>query len=118
MRLKPGDALSEAEIARQMGTSRQPVGEAFIKLAETGFVEIVPQKGTLVLKISSNEVNVARVIRQTVEVTIAREAAKIANAEAIARINANVAAQRRLSKETTQYEYFMELDDQFPPGNS
>lgn len=40
LQLRPGNLLSEAEVAKQLGVSRQPVREAFIKLAEVGLVEI------------------------------------------------------------------------------
>jgi DNA-binding GntR family transcriptional regulator len=36
LQLKPGNLLSEAEVAKRLGVSRQPVREAFIKLAEIG----------------------------------------------------------------------------------
>ena len=48
--------------------SRQPVREAFIKLAEAGLVEVRPQRGTYVLMISRREVETARFVREAVEV--------------------------------------------------
>src|SRR5690606_15320084 len=42
MRMPPGMALSEKDIAARFGVSRQPVREAFIKLSEAGLVEIRP----------------------------------------------------------------------------
>ena len=52
LKLRPGNLLSEADVARQLGVSRQPVREAFIKLAEVGLVEVKPQRGTFVMLIS------------------------------------------------------------------
>ena len=75
LQLRPGDPLSEAEMARQFGVSRQPVREAFIKLAEVGLVEIRPQRGTSVVMISRREVENARFIREAIEVAVARKAA-------------------------------------------
>src|SRR5437868_1302705 len=75
MRLKPGEALSEQEIARRLHVSRQPVREAFIKLSEDGLVRVVPQRGTFVMKISAQAVTNARFVREAVECAIAREAA-------------------------------------------
>ena len=72
----PGDPLSEAEIARQLGVSRQPVREAFIKLGEAGLVEIRPQRGTFVRLISLREVETARFLREAIEVAIVRKAAE------------------------------------------
>jgi DNA-binding GntR family transcriptional regulator len=112
LRVKPGDVLSEADMARQLGTSRQPVREAFIKLSETGFVEIMPQRGTFVTRISSHEVSNARFLRETIEVALARRACELASARQIARLREIVAAQKAMSH-TDDNELFFELDDDF-----
>ncbi|MCB9966193.1 MAG: GntR family transcriptional regulator [Geminicoccaceae bacterium] len=78
LRLRPGNLLSETELARQFGVSRQPVREAFIKLAEAGLVEIRPQRGTFVQLISRREVENARFIREAIEAAFARKAAEAA----------------------------------------
>ena len=51
MHLKPGEALSEKEVAARYGVSRQPVREAFIKLAEAGLLQVLPSRGTFIVKI-------------------------------------------------------------------
>ena len=79
LQLRPGDPLSEAEMARQFGVSRQPIREAFIKLAEVGLVEIRPQRGTSVVMISRREVENARFIREAIETAVVRKAAVEAN---------------------------------------
>ena len=38
--LPPGAKLSEAEVAAQMGVSRQPVRDAFYRLSQMGFIQI------------------------------------------------------------------------------
>jgi DNA-binding GntR family transcriptional regulator len=78
LRLPPGSALSEKEIAASYGVSRQPVREAFIKLSEAGLVEIRPSRGTFVVKISVREVANARLVREAIETEIARHAARLA----------------------------------------
>jgi DNA-binding GntR family transcriptional regulator len=45
-----GELLSENTIADQLGVSRTPVREAFMRLALEGLVEIHPQRGTFVYK--------------------------------------------------------------------
>ena len=79
MRMQPGEALSEKEIAIRYGVSRQPVREAFIKLSEAGLLEIRPSRGTYVRKISVREIADARFVREAVECSLARHAAKIAS---------------------------------------
>ncbi len=75
LRLRPGYLLSEADVARQLGVSRQPVREAFIKLAEIGLVEVKPQRGTFVMLISIRQVQNVRFIREAIEVAVVRKAA-------------------------------------------
>ena len=73
---KPGRRLSEQEIARLMRVSRQPVREAFIRLAADGLVEIRWRRGTFVSKISVREVYDSRFVRESVEADLARLAAR------------------------------------------
>ncbi|MGZ3217250.1 GntR family transcriptional regulator [Paracoccus sp. T5] len=69
--LLPGARLSETEIAEQIGLSRQPVREAFIRLASDGLAEVRPQRGTYIGKISVSAVLSARLIREAVESDLA-----------------------------------------------
>ena len=48
---RPGEAISEAEIALAHGVSRTPVREAILKLSDDGLVEIFPQSGIFVSRI-------------------------------------------------------------------
>lgn len=93
LRLRPGEALSEKEIAARFGVSRQPVREAFIKLSEAGLVEIRPSRGTYVMKISVREVVDARYVREAIECDIARTASRLATREQTARLRAIVVEQ-------------------------
>ncbi len=111
MQLKPGNSLSEAEVARQLGVSRQPVREAFIKLAEIGLVEVRPQRGTFVVLISKREVQNARFIREAVEVAVARKAAAEASAADIEKLRAIVAAQQRMA-DADDHAGFLRLDEE------
>lgn len=88
MRIRPGEKLSEQDLARRFGVSRQPVREAFIKLAEAGLVRVLPQRGTLVVKISVEAVEDARFVREAIECAVAREAARRADARALAAVRA------------------------------
>jgi len=75
LELKPGDAISESEIASRFGVSRQPVREAFIQLAEQGLLRIRPQRSTEVVRISTRDVLNARFVREALEVAVVRKAA-------------------------------------------
>jgi GntR family transcriptional regulator, rspAB operon transcriptional repressor len=112
MRLKPGEALSEQEIARRLDVSRQPVREAFIKLSEDGLVRVLPQRGTFVMKISARAVTNARFVREAVECAIAREAAQRITPADTAALRALIADQRKAEK-SNDTEGFFVLDEEF-----
>jgi DNA-binding GntR family transcriptional regulator len=101
MRIRPGEMLSEQDIARRFGVSRQPVREAFIKLGEADLVRILPQRGTLVVKISRAAVEDARFIREAVECAVARAAAERRNPALVAAIGSSMIRQRRAARART-----------------
>ncbi|SMO71622.1 GntR family transcriptional regulator [Paracoccus laeviglucosivorans] len=74
--LVPGMRLSEQDIADQYDLSRQPVREAFIRLAGEGLLEVRPQRGTFVTRINMDWVLDTRFIRESVEADIVRLAAR------------------------------------------
>ena len=75
MTLPPGAPLQEKQIALAYGVSRTPVREAILKLADERLVDIFPQYGTFVSRISVPAVRDAMVIRNALERTSVREAA-------------------------------------------
>lgn len=74
LELPPGARLSEQGIAERHGVSRQPVREALIVLAKTRLVEVVPQRGTVVVKLSVRKMMQARFVREAIEVALVRRA--------------------------------------------
>lgn len=74
LELKPGAKISEIEVAKAMGVSRQPVRDAFYRLSKLGFLLIRPQRATTVTLISSAAVMRARFIRTALEVETIRAA--------------------------------------------
>ncbi|WP_282608781.1 GntR family transcriptional regulator [Pelagibius sp. Alg239-R121] len=67
LELPPGQMLSESDLAERFGVSRTPVREALIKLAQQGFIEVRPQRGTFITKIRPKELLEARFIREAIE---------------------------------------------------
>lgn len=70
--LPPGSKVSEAEIAKQLDVSRQPVRDAFFRLAALGFLAIRPQRPTLITRISEQAVLDAVFTRVALEVECLR----------------------------------------------
>ncbi|MFW2589531.1 GntR family transcriptional regulator [Sagittula sp. SSi028] len=110
-KMAPGVRLSEQEIAKATGMSRQPVREAFIKLSGEKLVEIRPQRGTFVCKISMKDVMVSRFVREAVEADIVTAAAQNASADHVSELQAAVAEQH--ASRAMGGAVFMQLDEQF-----
>lgn len=87
--LPPGMKLSEVDVARALGVSRQPVRDAFYRLSKLGFLTIRPQRATIVSHISDEAVMRARFIRSAIEAETVRMACERltgADMDALARI--------------------------------
>jgi DNA-binding GntR family transcriptional regulator len=87
LELPPGVRLSESDIAERHGVSRQPVREALIGLARTRLVEIQPQRGTVVVKISVRKMMEARFVREAIETAVVRRACSSFDRQSRERIN-------------------------------
>ncbi|MBT3066421.1 GntR family transcriptional regulator [Rhodoferax sp. U11-2br] len=109
--LRPGQALSESEIAKRYETSRQPVREAFIKLAEERLVVILPQRGTFVIKISVADVLDARFVRQAIEMAVVQDAAISAPPSAVKDLRDLIEQQKAVVH--GHNEDFLALDEEF-----
>jgi DNA-binding GntR family transcriptional regulator len=87
LEVKPGLRLSEKDLALQHGVSRQPVREALIGLARTRLVDVLPQRGTVVAKISVPKLMQARFVREAIETAVVRQACEAFDPDARARID-------------------------------
>lgn len=77
-RLAAGSVLSEASLARELGVSRTPVGEAFRQLARDGLVEQVPRYGTVVRALERSDLVELFELREALECfAVARAAERI-----------------------------------------
>lgn len=109
--LTPGMLISETEIAKAFSLSRQPVREAFIKLAEEGLLEVRPQRGTLVRKITKAAVMDARFVREAIEADIAKLVALKHDAATVKELRRQIKKQRAVAQDDPAS--FMKLDEQF-----
>ena len=111
MALKPGDVISESDIAGRYGVSRQPVREAFIRLAQQGLLLIRPKRATVVKKISPEGVRQSRFIRESIEVEIVRRlAANPGDAKAVL---GELIADQELASAANDSRRFHTLDELF-----
>jgi DNA-binding GntR family transcriptional regulator len=108
--LAPGRRLSENELAARLGVSRTPVREALVRLRDDRLVEIVPQLGTFVSRISVESVHDAQFIREALECAAIRLAAERATDADIAALRATLLRQHETDA-TADFDRFYELDD-------
>ena len=72
--LKLGEQVSEAQLALQLGVSKTPVREALLRLSRDGLVDVHPQRGTFVFRLTPDQVTQLCRYRAMVEVDALREA--------------------------------------------
>ncbi|CAN7304132.1 GntR family transcriptional regulator [Devosia sp. LjRoot3] len=112
MALKPGDVISESDIAGRYGVSRQPVREAFIRLAQQGLLLIRPKRATVVKKISPVGVRQSRFIRESIEVEIIRRVAGQPSDDA-ANVLTKLIADQEAASDAGDSRRFHTLDELF-----
>ncbi len=99
LRLLPGAKLSEADIARRFGVSRQPVRDAFSRLENKGLLLIRPQKATIVRGFSIDQIAHARFVRVAVELEVLRAACALWDDTRASRLRENLAEQKSVVKQ-------------------
>jgi DNA-binding GntR family transcriptional regulator len=93
--LRPGDRLTETELAERLGISRTPVREAIRLLESDGLVDHQPRAGARIRRLDLAEVTELYEMRAVLEGTAARFAARAAYDSELAEldaINADMAA--------------------------
>lgn len=112
LELPPLAKLSETDVANRMGVSRQPVREAFARLARLGFLDIRPQSGTIVSLISEKAILRARFIRTALETQTMRTACETLAKDDIDALNDLIEEQKRAVANKDR-DLFFALDEQF-----
>ncbi len=75
-RIPSGESLIELKLSSEMGVSRTPVREAVRMLEQKGLVQIIPNKGAVVLGISEKDLKDIYTIRMYIEGLASRWAAE------------------------------------------
>jgi DNA-binding GntR family transcriptional regulator len=90
----PGEFIHKEAICKRLGVSRFPVSEALGRLADEGFVEILPQRGTRVSRIDIETCRQAMFIRRALEGEATWTVAQRAGERLIARLEQGLADQK------------------------
>ena len=110
-RMRPGQALSENEVAQRLGVSRTPVREAIIRLEGEGLLTVRPQVGTTVAPIDVEAVADVQFLREAIECrTVALAAQRVTAADAKA-LRALLKEQARIAARG-DHPTFVPLDDE------
>lgn len=110
--LRPGDKISEADIASRFGISRQPVRDAFSRLANLDLLLIRPQRATEVKRFSLREIKKSRFVRASVEKEVLRRASEACDADGVARLDEALKAQDE-AVQALNVDLFGTLDYEF-----
>lgn len=95
-RLKPGERLKEADVARAFGVSRTPVREALRLLQLEGLIVATPNRGAAVCSYTAAELRDVYELRALLEGHAARRAAESVTAATLAELDASCSRFRAL----------------------
>ena len=111
-KLKKGDSLTETSLSSRLGVSRTPLRAALHRLAEEGLIEVVPNRGAVVVGIGDEELVDIYKIRIRLEGLASAEAAKRINEEDLKRLRDSVElSEFYIAKQDA--EHLKELDSEF-----
>jgi DNA-binding GntR family transcriptional regulator len=99
-KLALGDQLSENALAEQLGVSRTPVREAFLRLATERLVLVRPQRGTFVFEYDATELREICELREVLETGALRVALSSGRHELITALTARIESAEPIDEQT------------------
>ncbi|OLM28565.1 Transcriptional regulator, GntR family [Pseudonocardia sp. Ae717_Ps2] len=112
LKLKPGEAISEKEIAASLGVSRTPVREGLILLVDEGLASIYPKIGSFVSRIDPRKVGDAQFVREAVELASLQEIPDTLDVELVQLLQWNLEQQHGTDSPDESFR----LDEDFHQG--
>ena len=113
LELKPGELLSEAELAKKLNVSRTPIREVLIKLKAEKLIEVKPQAGTYVSLIAWNLIEEAVFIRYNLEKEALKEACENFSEDILMEMEKCLFAQKLIAQKGDNLIEFHNLDKEF-----
>jgi DNA-binding GntR family transcriptional regulator len=95
LEMRPGETIDKNALCERLNVSRFPVSEALGRLAEEGFVVVLPQRGTMVSRIDVADCRQAMFIRRALECEAVRYIAPGISDDLVEQFRRNLAGQRR-----------------------
>lgn len=109
---KPGELLSEAELARSWGVSRSPIREALRQLEQHDLVRWAPRRGATVARLTVAGLRDIYEVREALESLSAGLAAERGSAADLAKMR-DLAAEVKQAQDEGDYLRAIMLDDEF-----
>ena len=113
LELRPGQEISEIELAEALQISRTPIREVMTKLREENLVEVIPQVGTYVSKIHLKLIDEAAFMRFTLEKEVLKLSCESFPKDKLLELKKNVAIQEVLLRQKGEERDFHKLDTEF-----
>jgi DNA-binding GntR family transcriptional regulator len=110
--IPPNEQLSEARIAREIGTSRTPVREALHNLELEKLIRSIPSVGYVVAPLTEQDVEQLCEIREVIESLAARWAMEKAHQRLVQELSKNIASAENATLKGN-LRAFIEFDAQF-----
>jgi DNA-binding GntR family transcriptional regulator len=110
-----GELISEGEVAAALGMSRTPVREAFLRLEAEGLLRLYPQRGALVVPVSSEEARAvieARLVLEQFAVSKVVGRGPAASAAVFERLSGELQRQRDAATKP-DWQEFLDADRAF-----
>lgn len=93
---RPGEVLRKPEICAALGVSRSPVSDAVARLSVEGLVDVVPQAGTFVARLSMPEIREGAFLREAIELAAVERIAPVITDDQLAQLRRSIAVQAAL----------------------
>lgn len=108
---RPGEIMRKPDICDKLGVSRSPVADAVARLAADGLVDVVPQAGTFVARLSMTDIAEGAFIRHAIEVSAAEMVAQSITDDQLRELRRNLMLQEAVVADGDSAQ-FMRLDGQ------
>lgn len=109
--LAGGELISEGQVAAEIGTSRTPVREAFLRLEVEGWMKLYPKRGALVVPIPADEAEHVVQARYVVETASVRTLANLDRTGLVSVLRSSNSRLRELAEANEIDMYALESAD-------
>lgn len=111
--LKPGQSISEVELAEKLNISRTPVREILMRLKQEHLIDVYPQIGTYISLIDYNLIQQALFMRHVLEKEVLKLACEDFPMHSLIELEKNLLSQKLIMSTSKDEVEFEELDFEF-----